>query len=73
MNELKENKNLMKMGEGGSSEGSDSAPSEDNLAAADLIKNLPVDKTLKQKIKKEEKDKQNTKRKELNIKNTKRA
>ena len=42
----------MKMGEGESSGGSDSAPSEDNLAAADLIKNLPVaDKTLKAKIK----------------------
>lgn len=46
------------MGEGGSSSGSDSAPSEDNLPPQDLIKNLPVaDKTLKQKIKQIEKEK----------------
>jgi hypothetical protein len=54
LNELKENKTLLKMGDGGSSSGSDSAPSEDNLAATELIKNLPVaDKTLKAKIKTE--------------------
>jgi len=36
-----------------SSSGSDSAPSEDNLQAEDLIKQLPVvDKTLKLQLKK---------------------
>jgi len=45
--ELSENKNLLSLGDGNSSDGSDSAPSEDNLNAAELIKNLPVaDKTL---------------------------
>jgi len=40
------------MGDGDSSSGSDSAPSDDNLDAAELIKNLPtVDKTLKRKLK----------------------
>jgi hypothetical protein len=48
MKELSENKALLKMGEGGSSSGSDSAPSEDNLDPAELIKSLPgVDKALK--------------------------
>ena len=42
----------MKLGDGDSSSGSDSAPSDDNLEAAELIKNLPtVDKTLKKKLK----------------------
>ena len=42
----------MKIGDGDSSDGSESAPSEDNLEASVLIKNLPeVDKTLKKKIK----------------------
>jgi hypothetical protein len=60
MNELKENKKLLSLGDGNSSEGgSDSAPSEDNLPASDLLKQLPVaDKTLKQKIK-DEKGKRN--------------
>jgi hypothetical protein len=60
MNELKENKKLLSLGDGNSSEGgSDSAPSEDNLPASDLLKQLPVaDKTLKQKIK-DEKSKRN--------------
>ena len=50
--ELTENKALMKLGEGNSSSGSDSAPSEDNLNPIELLKNLPIaDKTLKQKIK----------------------
>lgn len=31
MKELSENKNLLKLGEGDSSSGSDSAPSDDNL------------------------------------------
>lgn len=59
MQQLSENKSLLKMGDGGSSSGSDSAPSEDNLPPQDLIKNLPVvDKTLKQKIKQIEREKQ---------------
>ena len=42
----------MKMGDGDSSSGSDSAPSDDNLDAKELLKNLPaVDKTLKKKLK----------------------
>ncbi len=50
--ELTENKVLLKLGEGNSSSGSDSAPSEDNLNPIELLKNLPIaDKTLKQKIK----------------------
>ena len=58
MNELKGNKELMKAGEGDSSGGSDSAPSDDNLDATELIKNLPeADKTLKKKIKQEKEKK----------------
>ena len=52
MKELVGNKALIKSGEGDSSGGSDSAPSDDNLEAAVLIKNLPeADKSLKKKIK----------------------
>lgn len=52
MEELSVNKSLLKMGDGNSSEGSDSAPSEDNLNPAELIKNLPVvDKDSKKKAK----------------------
>ena len=40
--ELKENKDLLRKGEGDSSSGSDSAPSEDNLAPEDIIKVIPV-------------------------------
>ena len=58
MVELSENKELLKQGNGGSSSGSESAPSEDNLNPADLIKNLPaLDKSLKQKLKQIETDK----------------
>jgi hypothetical protein len=58
MTELSENKQLLKQGDGGSSSGSDSAPSEDNLDAADLIKNLPVaDKSLKLKLKQQQQEK----------------
>lgn len=52
MEELEKNKDLVKLGEANSSEGSDSAPSDDNLQADKLVKNLPaVDKTLKKKLK----------------------
>ena len=52
MVELSENKELLKLGNGGSSSGSESAPSDDNLNPAELIKNLPaLDKSLKQKLK----------------------
>ena len=45
--ELRNNKELLKLGDGDSSSGSDSEPSEDNLEPAELIKNLPsVDKSL---------------------------
>lgn len=53
--ELSNNKELLKFGNSNSSDesvGSDSAPSEDNLNASELIKNLPAaDKTLKRKLK----------------------
>ena len=53
--ELSNNKELLKSGNSNSSDesvGSDSAPSEDNLNASELIKNLPAaDKTLKRKLK----------------------
>ena len=62
MQELSERKELLKIGDGDSSSGSDSAPSDDNLDAAELIKNLPtVDKTLKKKLK-QENDKKNEKK-----------
>lgn len=41
-NELKENKELLKKGDGDSSSGSDSAPSDDNLEPEDIIKIMPV-------------------------------
>lgn len=63
MNELKENKQLLKIGDGGSSSGSDSAPSEDNLAPTELLKALPAaDKHLKNKIKTQEKEKNESKK-----------
>ena len=55
MSELLQTKSLNKAGDGDSSSGSGSAPSEDNLDAAKLAKNLPeVDKNVKKKIKQEE-------------------
>jgi hypothetical protein len=60
---LSEKKDLLKLGDGDSSSGSDSAPSDDNLDAAELIKNLPtVDKTLKKKLKQEAEKKNEPKR-----------
>lgn len=41
LEELTENKELLKLGEGGSTSGSDSAPSDDNLPQSFLNKNLP--------------------------------
>ena len=40
--ELRNNKELVKCGDGDSTSGSDSEPSEDNLEASELIKNLPI-------------------------------
>ena len=58
LEELSENKSLIKIGQGDSSSGSDSAPSDDNLNPADLLKNLPVaDKVMKTKIKQIESEK----------------
>lgn len=59
----------MSLGNGDSSEGSDSAPSEDNMNPNDLIKNLPVvDKALKTKIKQIDTEKKSpTKSKQFNI------
>lgn len=60
---MSEKKDLLKLGDGDSSSGSDSAPSDDNLDAAELIKNLPiVDKTLKKKLKQEAEKKNELKR-----------
>ena len=42
LDELTENKELIKQGDGDSTSGSDSAPSEDNLSLVELNKNLPV-------------------------------
>ena len=42
---------LIKVGDESSSSGSDSAPSEDNLAAEDIVKIMPViDKKTKQEL-----------------------
>ena len=55
INELRNNKELVKLGDGDSTSGSDSEPSEDNLEPAELIKNLPtVDKNLSQALKKQQ-------------------
>lgn len=46
--ELKDNKALMEKGDGDSSSGSDSAPSDDNMNAEDILKIMPaVDKKTK--------------------------
>lgn len=67
MQELSEKKDLLKMGDGDSSSGSDSAPSDDNLDAAELMKNLPiVDKTLKKKLKLEAERKNELKKQNAN-------
>ena len=60
LGDLNSNPDLLKGAEGDSSSGSDSAPSEDNMQAEDLVKQLPtVDKTLKIQLKKnQEKRKQ---------------
>ena len=47
MNEFNQNKSLLQQ-DSDSSSGSESAPSEDNMQAEELVKQLPtVDKTLK--------------------------
>jgi hypothetical protein len=61
--ELVGNKDLIKGGEGDSSGGSESAPSDDNLEAAVLVKNLPtIDKSLKKKIKNDKEKKERDER-----------
>ena len=53
--ELQNNKDLLRLGQGDSSSGSDSEPSEDNLEATELVKNLPaVDKPLSLALKQEQ-------------------
>jgi len=53
--ELKANKELLLAGNGDSSSGSESEPSEDNLDASELVKNLPaVDKPLSLALKQEQ-------------------
>ena len=56
MGEINNNAALLNCSGGDdSSSGSDSAPSEDNMQAEELIKQLPTaDKTLKQQLKKNE-------------------
>ena len=52
--ELQNNKDLIRSGQGDSSSGSESEPSEDNMEATELVKNLPaVDKPLSQALKQE--------------------
>lgn len=53
MEELKANKELLDIGEGDSSSGSDDAPSEDNLAAEEILKIVPVDKKTKKEMMKD--------------------
>ena len=53
--ELKNNKELLRASAGDSSSGSDSEPSEDNLEATELVKQLPaVDKPLSMALKQEQ-------------------
>lgn len=47
LKELKGNKELIKMGDGGSSSGSDDCPSEDNLGLEEINKLIPFEKKLK--------------------------
>ena len=42
LDELRENRDLMKKGDGDSSSGSDDAPSEDNMQPDEIVKVLPV-------------------------------
>ena len=52
--ELSANRDLLQAGDGDSSSGSDSEPSEDNLDAKELVKNLPaIDKPLSLALKQE--------------------
>lgn len=61
-NELKDNKELLKKGNGDSSSGSDSAPSEDNLEPEEILKIIPIaDKKLKQQLLKQKKKKESLK------------
>lgn len=56
--ELKSNKDLLKKGDGDSSSGSDSAPSEDNMNPEDIVKIIPVvDKKTKSDLQKLQKKK----------------
>ena len=57
MEELKENRELMKKGDGDSSSGSDDAPSEDNLRPDEIVKVLPVvDKKIKAELARQKKN-----------------
>jgi len=59
MDELRENRDLMKKGDGDSSSGSDDAPSEDNMKPDEIIKVLPVvDKKTKTDQAKQKKSKE---------------
>jgi hypothetical protein len=56
--ELKQNKELLSKGDGDSSSGSDSAPSDDNLKPEDIAKIIPVvDKKTKLDLQKSQKKK----------------
>lgn len=59
LDELRENRDLMKKGDGESSSGSDDAPSEDNLKPDEIVKVLPVvDKKTKNDLAKAKKNKE---------------
>lgn len=69
--ELKSNKDLLKKGDGDSSSGSDSAPSEDNMNPEDIVKIIPVvDKKTKSDLQKLQKKKAQQQQKDLKSKKT---
>ena len=71
LEELTENKELLRIGEGGSTSGSDSAPSDDNLPQSMLNKNLPPiekqNKTKKETIEKKTKTQNKVSKKAVDI------
>jgi hypothetical protein len=70
LDELRENRDLMKKGDGDSSSGSDDAPSEDNMQPDEIVKILPmVDKKTRNDLAKQKK----LKEKELKEQKTKDA
>ncbi len=70
--ELKENDELLKGGDGDSSSGSDDAPSEDNLSMDEIAKIVPViDKSGKDQLKKSKKKKEQQSKEEKKLQSKK--